>query len=122
MKIYLIILAIQFLGISWHLGEKLMEFDKQLPDDSLWDVFKMIWKSDKISILISFLLIPASTELLYYVVINYAPDNLTKTDYFTLGFFGLALVFGYSGQKKIYGILGKMSDVVDKKIAAKLDV
>lgn len=118
---YALIFFIQFFGIGFHIGQKVLEFDKLLPDDSLGDVWRMFWKADKISVLISFFLILPSTEVLYFVLLNYAPKTMVEWEYFALSYFGFALVLGYSGQRIIYNALGKASDMVEKKIADKLN-
>ena len=118
---YLLIFILQILGIGFHVGQKVLELDKLSPDDSLSDVFKLLWKSDKISILISVVLILSFTEILYFILIHYAPKTITGYEYFDLIFFGLALILGYSGQRIIYGALGKATEVVEKKIADKLN-
>ncbi len=117
---YALIFILQILGIGFHVGQKVLELDKLSPDDSLTDVFKLFWKSDKITILISIGLILPLTEILYYVLNVYGPDSIINYEYFDLIAFGLSFVLGYSGQRIVYSALGKATEVVEKKLADKL--
>ncbi len=116
---YLLILVLQLLGIGFHVGQKVLEIDKLSPDDSLTDVMKIFWRADKVTILISVLII-ALNEVSHYIIHVYAPKNITGWQYFDLASFAVALVLGYSGQRIIYGALGKAVDFAEKKISDKL--
>jgi len=112
---HLLIFIIQILGIGFHVWQKVLELDKLYADDSLEDVFKLFWKTDRITVFIS-LWITIAYGLLYYVTQEYAPDSVLTFQYIDLFFFGGALVIGYAGQGIIYKALGKAVDIANKKI------
>jgi len=116
---YIIIIILQLLGIGFHVGQKVLELDKLSPDDSLGDVFKLFWKTDKITILISGLIL-IMFVIGHYVVHNYTPKTIASYEYLDLITFVAALVFGYGGQGIIYRALGKSIDFANKKIDEKL--
>lgn len=116
---YALIFVLQLLGIGFHVGQKVLELDKLKPDDSLADVFKLFWKEDKITTFISGLILILN-EVLYLILLDYGPDSLVKYEYFDLIFFALSLVLGYSGQRIIYGALGKAVSFAEKKVSDKL--
>ncbi len=118
---YLIIFALQILGIGFHAGQKVLELDKLTPDDSLTDVFKLFWKSDKITVLISVLLILPFAELGYFILVGYGPDLIVNYEYFDLIAFAASLILGYAGQRLVYGALGKAVDFAEKKVNDKLN-
>lgn len=112
---HFLIFIIQILGIGFHVGQKVLELDKLYPDDSITDVFKLFWKTDKFTVFIS-AWITAAYGLFYYITQEYAPDSVTNFEYLDLCFFGGALVIGYGGQGIIYKALGKAVDIANKKI------
>jgi len=116
---YALIFILQLLGIGFHVGEKVLELDKLSPDDSLGDVLKLFWKSDKITLFISGLIIGLN-EVGHYIVHVYAPKSVTEWQYFDLVMFALALVLGYAGQRLVYGALGKAVVFAEKKVNDKL--
>lgn len=117
---YLVILACLLLGIGFHVGQKVLELDKLKPDDSLGDVFVMLWKDDKITILISVVLIIPLVELAYFILLQYGPDSIVKWEYFDLVFFFGALILGYAGQRIVYGALGKAVTYAENKVNQRL--
>jgi hypothetical protein len=112
---HLLIFIIQILGIGFNVWGKVKELDKLYPDDTLEDVFKLFWKTDRITVFIS-LWIMAAYGLFYFVTLNYAPPSVTDFEYLDLSFFGGALVIGYGGQAIVYKALGKAVDIANKKI------
>jgi hypothetical protein len=117
---YALIFILQVLGIGFHVGQKVLEIDKLAAHDSLSDVFKLFWDTDKFTVLISCFLILPLNEVIYYILIQYGPDSIVKYDYFDLIFFGFSLVLGYAGQRLVYGALGKAVDFAEKKVSEKL--
>jgi len=118
---YALIFILQLLGIGFHVGQKVLELDKLTPDDGLRDVLNLFWKDDKITVLISVLLILPLNIVLYYILLNYGPDSVILYDYFDLIFFAVSLTLGYSGQRIVYGALGKAVIFAEKKINDKLN-
>lgn len=117
---YALIFIFQLLGIGFHVGQKVLELDKLKPDDSLPDVFKMFWRDDKMTILISVCLILPLGLVTYFVLLEYGPESISGYEYFDLIYFGASLVLGYSGQRIIYGALGKAVSFAEKKVSDKL--
>jgi hypothetical protein len=118
---YSLILILQLLGIGFHVGQKVLELDKLTPDDSLSDVFKIFWREDKITVLISVVLILPLNEVLYFILLDYGPDSIVLYEYFDLIFFAVSLILGYSGQRLVYGALGKAVSYAEKKVNDKLN-
>lgn len=118
---YLLIFILQLLGIGFHAGQKVLELDKLSPDDTLFDVGKLFWKEDKITVIISVFLILPLTLVTYYILQDYGPDSVSGYEYFDLISFGFALVLGYAGQRIVYGALGKAVNFAEKKINDKLN-
>jgi hypothetical protein len=114
---YLLIFVIQIIGIGFHVFGKVVVLDKLYPDDSMIDVFKLFWKTDRFTVFIS-LWIVAAYELLYFLAYEYAPAEsfVYDSDYFDLIYFLGALVLGYAGQQLVYKALGKAVDIANKKI------
>ena len=116
---YVLILACNVLGILFHVGAKIMELDKLSPDDTLGDVFRLFWKSDKVTIFISCVIL-AFNLLLHFILHGYAPKSIVEWEYFDLSYFALSIILGYQGQRLVYGALGKAVDFAEKKINDKL--
>jgi len=116
---YALIFILQLLGIGFHVGEKVLELDKLSPDDSLGDVMKLFWKTDKITLFISGLIIGLNL-VAHYIVLDYAPKSITEWQYYNLVSFGIALILGYAGQRLVYGALGKAVVFAEKKVNDKL--
>jgi len=102
-----------------HVVQKLLELDKNAPDDSWGDVCAAFWKQDKFT-LVLFGLIIALNELIHFCTETYAHDLIESTKYFHMISFGVALTFGYAGQRLIYSWLGKAETFLDKKVSDKL--
>ena len=117
---YALIFILQLLGIGFHVGQKVLELDKLKPDDSLGDVFRMFWKDDKATILISICLILPLGLVAYFILSEYGPESISGYEYFDLIYFISSLVLGYSGQRIIYGALGKAVSFAEKKVSDKL--
>jgi hypothetical protein len=119
MQDYILIIILELIGIGFHTGQKVLELDKKSPDDSLSDVFGFFWKSDRITILISGLVL-ALNLVGHYIMEEYAPKHITEWEYYDLVSFVIALLLGYFGQRKIYQVFGKAEAFIDKRIEQKL--
>lgn len=115
---YLLIITLQLLGIGFHVMQKVIDIDKLLPDDSLAEVFAKFWKTDRVTVIISGLVL-ALCLVVHYVVEVYWP-TVTQSIYYGVPYaiwtFGLALVLGYSGQFFIYKLFGKLEKISSDKI------
>ena len=121
--VYALILACLILGIGFHVGQKVFELDKLYTDDKLKDVFVLLWKTDKVTILISIFLIIPFVLLVYLITHVYWLDTLLPgertgffTKYFDLIFFAASFVLGYAGQRLLYALLGKAVDYAENKV------
>lgn len=115
---YLIISILQLIGISLHVLQKVLELDKKFENDTLGSVFAMFWKTDRVTLIISFVILCLNL-VVHYIIEDYAPQ-LREIDNWVLYGFGLALLLGYAGQRLVYKYLGKAEEVLNKKIDAKL--
>lgn len=106
MKEYLLIIALELAGISLHVLQKVLELDKKSPDDSLSEVFGLFWKSDRITVFISFVVLFLNV-IGHYIIEEYGPEAITNHEYYDLTSFAVALILGYAGQRLIYKWLGK---------------
>lgn len=112
---YLIITALQLLGVCFHIGQKIMQLDSTHPDDSLQDVWNAFWKADRITVFISALILLLNL-IVQFIINNYAMDILYQNKNFHLYMFGAALVLGYAGQNLIYKFMGTAERFLGKKI------
>jgi len=116
---YVLIVVLQLLGIGFYVGQKVMELDKLTPDDSLPQVFAMFWKTDRITMMISALV------LLLHLVGHYIAEDYTDypstVENYSLWSFGIAFVLGYAGQFLIYLALGKAVGKAKRVLEEKLD-
>jgi hypothetical protein len=115
---YLLIIILQLIGIGFHVAQKVLTLDKLSPNDSLKEVLALFWKSDRITVFISALVL-ALNLVAHYIIGEYAPESFTAWEYYDLSSFTLALLLGYFGQRKIYEWFGKAEGFLDKRIADK---
>ena len=115
---YLLITLCQLIGIGLQVALKVLELDKKFQDDSLSDVLKQFWLSDRITLIISGLIVFAN--LVTHFIIEEYTNFETAIPNYALYNFGVALVLGYAGQRIIYKYLGKAENVLMNK-ADKLD-
>lgn len=111
---YLLIIALQFIGIGLHVAQKVMELDKKFEDDSFGDVLNAFWKQDKFTLLVS-LLVLALNLLTHFILAAYS-DIPASLDNYLLYSFGISLVLGYAGQRLIYKGLGKAEEALTKRV------
>jgi hypothetical protein len=114
---YVLIVGLQLIGIGFHVGQKVLQLDSNSPDDSLQDVMKVFWRSDRITVFISGLILILNV-LAHYIVETYA-INITHIVWMGIPYiiwsFILALVLGYGGQRILYNYLGKAEKFLNDK-------
>jgi uncharacterized membrane protein len=115
---YILIVILQTLGVLFQAAVKVKELDNKFPDDSLQDVIKEFWKSDKITLMISGLIVVLHI-VTHYIIEEYTDIAFTTSSYSLINF-GVALILGYGGQKLIYTYLGKAENALMRK-ADKID-
>lgn len=115
---YVMVFILQALGISLSATQKMLELDRKFPEDKLSDVINLFLKEDRITLMIS------GIVLLFNLVAHYIVDTYTdlpiSVEYYPIWAFGIAFVLGYAGQRIIYKYLGKAEGLLMKK-ADKLD-
>jgi hypothetical protein len=121
---YVFIILLQAIGISLHVLKKVMELDSKFPDDTLADVFTAFWKSDRITIIISGVLLILHLTT-HSMVETYWPS--VRNTSITIPFFDIDVPYvlaslitafgvGFFGQMLFYRIMGKAEAILNKKI------
>lgn len=120
---YFLICALQIIGCVSHVLQKVFELDKKFPDDTLGDVFHEFWKSDKVTLLISLLILFADL-LGHFIVSHYFPSSkdweiiIPVVGWhvpYIIAHFIFALAIGYGGQRVFYKWLGKAEKILSDK-------
>lgn len=111
---YIVITLLQLFGICLSALQKVMKLDEKSPDDTLSDVFSLFWKQDKITVIISALVL--GLNLLVHFIVDYYNAPVAKMENYHIYAFGIALLMGYAGQRLIYKALGKAEGIVNKRI------
>jgi hypothetical protein len=114
---YFLIFILQVIGCGLHVAQKVLELDKKFHDDSLETVLKEFLKTDRVTLIISALVL-ALNIVVHYIVGEYS--DFDEIEYYDLYSFGLAFVLGYAGQRLIYKYLGKAEEALNKKVESKL--
>lgn len=115
---YLLIAVLQILGIGFKAWLTILALDKKFPDDTLDDVMSEFWKSDRITLFISFWIMVSN--LVFHFIIEEYSDLSEAVSYYMLINFAIAFVLGFAGQAIVYKYLGKAENVLMRK-ADKLD-
>jgi hypothetical protein len=115
---FALIAILQLFGIALHGFQKLIELDAKSPDDSKWDVFKLMWKNDGFSFGVSFVVLGLN-EVTHFIVARYSTFAETFENYYLWSFL-VAFVLGYAGQRVIYKYLGRAEEFLNKKVENKL--
>jgi hypothetical protein len=115
---YVLIIVLQLLGFGLHVGQTIMKLDALKPDDTLGQVFGEFWKTDRITVLISAVILLLCL-VVHYIVGEYT-DLHDTVEYYELKSFGVSFVLGYAGQFLIYLALGKAVDKAKSILEDKL--
>lgn len=116
---YLLIIILQVIGVGLHVSQKVIKIgneNKQMTRNGIITVF---WNEDWDSLFASFFILLLNL-VAHYIVGEYAPANITEYEYYMIISFGLALLFGYAGQRIVYSYLGKAEEFLNKKVENKL--
>lgn len=117
---YFFITLFQILGVLLAIGQVLRELDKLEPGDNLKQLWQMFWDKDKITVMISAVILVLHLSIHAAVDYYNLADFILTRNYYLLLNFALALVIGYGGQWLIYQVLGKAVDFVKRKVDNKL--
>jgi hypothetical protein len=109
------IILFQSIGVYFQVWLKVNALDGLHPDKNYREIMRMFWKHDWDTIALSggILVLHLSVHL---VIDIYATGLKDIIPHYELWDFAVALVAGYGGQTWIYSKLGKLTDVLDKKI------
>jgi ABC-type spermidine/putrescine transport system permease subunit I len=114
MEEYFLLIALQLLGVGFHVMQKVISLSNAHPDNEIKDVFVAFWKADWDTVFVSGLVL-LFTIIVHYIVAKYAQGITSKFDNYLLFSFALSLTMGYAGQKLIYKYLGTAEKYLDKK-------
>jgi hypothetical protein len=114
---YTLILILQFLGIGFHVMQKISILGDKFPEKTIGDIQAIFWKQDYDTLIVSALVLLLNL-VAHYIVGEYT--DIPSIKYYHLYSFGIALVLGYAGQRIIYKYLGTAEKFLDRKIETKL--
>lgn len=124
---YFFIIILQMFGISLHVLKKVNELDTKFPDDSLSDVFDAFWKSDRITVIISIVLMFLHLTIhsiieMYWPSVRQTSITIPFIDLEVPYIFGSMIIgfaVGFFGQMLFYKFMGKAEAFLNKKIEDK---
>ena len=118
---YLLIIALQFIGIGLHVAQKINVIDKKYPEFTMKECIITFFNEDWITLFVSALVLFLDL-IAHYIVHEFSIDSTNWVwsaypiiNYYTLSF-ALALGLGYFGQRKIYQWLGSAEKILDQKV------
>lgn len=118
---YILIIALQFIGIGLHAAQKINTIDKKFPDFSMKQCITTFLEEDWITLFASSLVLMLNL-ITHYIIGRFSPELTTWewslfpfVNYYIVSF-AIALFLGYFGQRKIYQWLGSAESVLDKKV------
>lgn len=115
---YLIIIALQIIGIAFHVGQKVKEIDARSANDSIKEVLGVFFREDVITLALSGVVL--FFNIIAHYVIGAYSDLPQEISYYMLYSFGIALILGYTGQSILYKAFGRAEQVINKKIEDKV--
>jgi len=120
---YFFILFAQVLGVSFHVGQKIISLDSQYPEKSKNEIIKLFFENEWASLGVSVLIIMGHL-FLHGVIAFYMPgaeENIIEIPFTNIvipwGLAGvlIAIIFGYGGQRLAYKYLGKYEQYLSDK-------
>lgn len=120
---YFFIIVLNVIGITLHALKQVMELDKKFPNDTLSEVFGVFWKSDRITLIISGVLM--ILHITVHAMVEFSWPSVRDT-VFTIPFidvkvpyapasFITAFAIGFFGQMMFYRFMGKAEAYLNKK-------
>ena len=117
---YLIIIILQIIGVLAHVLQKLTDIKKLFKDIKFKELVSAFWIEDWNTLAFSaFVGLPLDL-MGHYIVINYAPGNISAHPWYYVWSFIIAFFLGYAGQRFIYKKLGTLETFLDKQVDVKL--
>lgn len=116
---YALITLLQIIGIGFHAAQKIAGIRSRNNDKKIREIISIFWNEDWNTLLISALVL-ALCLTVHFIVLNYFPKSISGHEWYYPISFGIALLFGYMGQRKIYQLFGTAENVFDKQVASKM--
>jgi hypothetical protein len=113
---YLLIIALQLIGISLHIMQKIGELDDKHPTKPLSEIRIIFWREDYNTVIVSGIVLLLNL-IVHYILSAYSTISTVK--HYHLWAFGFAFVLGYAGQRLIYRYLGTAEKYLNKKVENK---
>ena len=115
---YLLIIAFQLLGVSFHIMQKIIKLDDENKELSRKEIFKIFFDEDWDTLACSALIL-ATHLVVHYAIDTYTPDFRAGINYYMLYVFASAFMLGYLGQRAVYRWLGSAEKKIDAIIDSK---
>ena len=122
-----LIVILQAIGVCFSVGKKCLALDKLCPHDTLTYVFNMFWREDRITVLLSGVILVFNI-VIHVIIAVYVPglyntavpipasNVLSLLPNFSVPYliiaFGFALFLGFTGQGFMYKLFGKLEKKV----------
>jgi hypothetical protein len=117
---YLIIIALQIIGVFAHVLQKTTDIKKAFPTYKFREIVSTFWDQDWNTIAFSvFVGIPLDL-LGHFIAIKYVPGNVAAHPWYFVWSFVIALFLGYAGQRFIYKHLGTLETFLDKQVDSRI--
>lgn len=118
---YFLIIFWQLLGVSFHVGQKIVSLGDKFPEKNVNEIGKTFWKEDWDTLLISFLII--MLDLGTHFTLHYLKIELPAEEwYWKVMPYAAALILGYAGQRLVYKWFGSAEEFLDKQVTDRLGV
>lgn len=114
MMVYFLILFFQFLGISFHVMQKIVSLGDKFPAKKVGEIFSVFWMEDWDTLTISGLIVLLDLGI-HFVIFDFLELPMPPEWYYRVGPFALALVLGYAGQRLIYKWFGTAEQFFDRQ-------
>jgi hypothetical protein len=110
---YFLIFILQLIGIGLSVGQKVYELDKKFADDTFSEVLATFWKSDRMTVWISLIIL--CLNIVAHYIIEHDSQLPSSIPNYPLYAFGIAFILGYAGQRIIYKWLGTAEKTLTEK-------
>jgi hypothetical protein len=122
---FFLIFVLEILGILFHVSQKVIQLDKANPEKKIPEIYSLFFDNEWASLIVS-LLVLVTNIVAHIITVVYFPgysDVSVTVPYIDLtvpavvGFYLLALVCGYAGQRIAYNYLGKAETYLNTKVS-----
>ena len=119
--IYILIVILQLLGISFHVMQKVVTLGDKFPEKTVRQIFLTFWQEDWDTLMISGLILLLDV-VAHFVIFDFLHIPLPPEWYWQIGPFVIALVMGYAGQRLIYKWFGSAEQFLDKQVTGRMEI